>query len=84
MTRSIQKNDLSKFKILRCDCISNKVLPTVFQQKLSFFQIFQITQILNSHMDSLQWIDQNSGNHDVKLLINSKQNLQMETLNLLT
>jgi hypothetical protein len=35
-------------------------------------------------MDSLQWIDQNSGNHDVKLLVNSKQNLQMETLNLLT
>ena len=28
-------------------------------------QILQITKILNAHMDSLQWIDNNTGNKDI-------------------
>ena len=44
--------------ILRSDsCLHLKITPTT----VFVFQILQIAKILNAHMNSLQWIDQNSG-----------------------
>lgn len=48
------------FKILTTDVIFFNITNVIFLP-FSFSKVMQIAKILNVHMDSLQWIDQNSG-----------------------
>ena len=58
-----------------CDfCNANHLCCSIFTSK-----VIQIGKILNVHMDSLQWIDQNSGTMRFSSTVTDKKDKTMDT-----